>query len=62
MLYAGVEPAALFRSDDGGINPCGVYVGTTAGQIFYSRDEGDSWKVLVEHLPPINSLEVAITA
>ena len=22
---------------------CGIYVGTTTGQIFYSRDDGDTW-------------------
>ena len=41
------------------LDPCGIYVGTTAGQIFYSRDDGDSWRLLVENLPPINSIKVA---
>ncbi len=41
------------------LDPCGIYVGTTAGQVFYSRDDGDSWELLVENLPPINSVEVA---
>ena len=41
------------------LDPCGIYVGTTAGQIFYSRDDGDSWRLLIEYLPPINSIEVA---
>ena len=39
------------------LDPCGIYIGTTAGQIFYSRDDGDSWELLVEQLPPINSVE-----
>ena len=39
------------------VDPCGVYVGTTSGQVFYSRDEGESWELLIEHLPPINSVE-----
>lgn len=43
-----------------GLDPCGVYVGTSTGQVFYSRDEGDSWELLVEYLPPINSLEAGI--
>ena len=42
------------------LDPCGIYVGTTAGQVFYSRDDGDSWQLLVENLPPINSVEVAV--
>ena len=39
-----------------GLDPCGIYIGTTSGQIFYSRDDGDHWELLVEYLPPINSL------
>ena len=41
------------------LDPCGIYVGTTAGQLYYSRDDGDTWQLLVENLPPINSVEVA---
>ncbi|MCI0841939.1 MAG: exo-alpha-sialidase [Chloroflexi bacterium] len=39
---------------------CGIYVGTTTGQIFYSRDDGDSWEMMVDNLPPINSVECAV--
>ena len=42
------------------LDPVGVYVGTVNGQIFYSRDEGDHWELMVENLPPINSIEVAV--
>ena len=42
------------------LDPCGVYIGTTTGQIFYSRDNGDSWKLMIDYLPPINSIETAI--
>ena len=41
-------------------DPAGVYVGTTSGEIFYSRNSGDSWELLRGHLPPILSLEAAI--
>ena len=34
----------------------GIYVGTRNGQIFYSKDEGDSWEVLVNWFPPIYSV------
>ncbi|MDE2842942.1 MAG: exo-alpha-sialidase [Chloroflexota bacterium] len=44
------------------LDPLGIYVGTVNGQIFYSRDEGDNWELLVENLPPINSVEVAAVA
>ena len=42
------------------LDPVGVYAGTTNGQIFYSRDEGDHWELMVDNLPPINSIEVAV--
>jgi hypothetical protein len=37
-------------------DPCGIYLGTSTGQILYSRDDGDSWEVLANWLPPIYSL------
>ncbi len=43
------------------LDPVGVYVGTVNGQIFYSRDEGDHWELLIDNLPPINSVEAATT-
>ncbi|MDA0769973.1 MAG: hypothetical protein BZY79_05585 [SAR202 cluster bacterium Casp-Chloro-G4] len=41
---------------------CGVYVGTTTGQVFYSRDDGDNWELLVDYLPPINSVECGVVS
>ena len=35
----------------------GVFVGTTTGQLYGSRDGGGSWTTLAEHLPPILSIE-----
>jgi len=35
---------------------CGIYVGTSTGQIFFSRDEGENWETLADYLPPIFSL------
>ena len=40
--------------------PSGVYVGTSTGELFYSRDEGDNWQVLAGHLPPIYSVGTAL--
>jgi photosystem II stability/assembly factor-like uncharacterized protein len=37
----------------------GVYVGTTSGQVFYTRDAGDHWDVLAENLPAVSSVSVA---
>ena len=40
-------------------DPAGVYFGATGGQVFYTRDAGDSWQALAEHLPPVYSVSVA---
>ena len=41
-------------------DPAGVYFGTSTGTLFYSRDAGDSWRVLAEHLPPIYGVSAAL--
>ena len=33
--------------------PAGVYFGTRSGEVFASRDEGDSWSTVVAHLPDV---------
>jgi photosystem II stability/assembly factor-like uncharacterized protein len=38
----------------------GLYFGTNTGEIFFSRDAGDSWDLLAAHLPPVLSLETAV--
>jgi len=38
----------------------GVYIGTSSGQIFHTRDGGDSWGVLADFLPPVYSIETAV--
>ena len=38
----------------------GVYIGTTSGEIFYSRNSGDSWELLQAHFPTILSLHAAV--
>ncbi|GDY28445.1 WD40/YVTN/BNR-like repeat-containing protein [Gandjariella thermophila] len=40
------------------LDECGVYFGTTGGQVYASADAGDSWAPIVEHLPPVLSVEV----
>jgi hypothetical protein len=37
---------------------CGVYVGTTGGQVYASSDSGDSWAPIVRDLPAVLSVEV----
>jgi hypothetical protein len=39
------------------IDPCGVYFGTTGGQVYGSADGGDHWMPIVEHLPAVLSVE-----
>jgi photosystem II stability/assembly factor-like uncharacterized protein len=41
-------------------DPVGVYFGTNTGQLFGSRDEGESWTLIADYLPPITSVEVAV--
>jgi photosystem II stability/assembly factor-like uncharacterized protein len=43
-----------------GLDPVGVYIGTSAGQLFASRDEGDTWSAVAEHLPPIWSVDAVV--
>ncbi len=38
----------------------GIYAGTNTGQLFYSRDSGDSWELMADFLPPIHSVEAAV--
>ena len=39
-------------------NGTGVYFGTTGGQVYASRDSGDSWKAIVHDLPAVLSVQV----
>jgi photosystem II stability/assembly factor-like uncharacterized protein len=40
------------------LDACGVYFGTTGGQVYASADAGDSWTAIVRDLPPVVSVEV----
>jgi photosystem II stability/assembly factor-like uncharacterized protein len=40
------------------LDPCGVYFGTTGGQVYASPDSGDSWMPIVHDLPAVVSVEV----
>lgn len=41
-------------------DPAGVYVGTTTGQLFASRDEGESWNLIADYLPQVQSVEAGV--
>ena len=38
-------------------DPCGVYFGTTGGQVYASNDSGDNWTAIVRDLPAVLSVE-----
>jgi photosystem II stability/assembly factor-like uncharacterized protein len=40
------------------LDKCGVYFGTTGGQVYGSADSGDNWKPIVRDLPAVLSVEV----
>jgi photosystem II stability/assembly factor-like uncharacterized protein len=42
------------------LDSCGIYVGTTGGQIYASANSGDTWAPIVRDLPPVLSVEVQV--
>ena len=40
------------------LDSCGVYFGTTGGQVYASADAGDTWSPIVRDLPAVLSVEV----
>ena len=39
------------------LDECGVYFGTTGGQVYASADAGESWQAIVHDLPAVLSVE-----
>lgn len=48
-----------FTSD--GEDPAGLYFGTRTGEVYASSDDGDSWRLLADHLPPVLTVRAART-
>jgi photosystem II stability/assembly factor-like uncharacterized protein len=42
------------------LDACGVYFGTTGGQVYASADSGDNWTPIVRDLPSVLSVEVQV--
>jgi hypothetical protein len=42
------------------LDSCGIYFGTTGGQVYASVDSGDSWTPIVQNLPPVLSVEAQV--
>ncbi|CAN5455681.1 hypothetical protein BH18VER2_BH18VER2_11490 [soil metagenome] len=40
------------------LDECGIYFGTTGGQVYASADAGDTWNAIVRDLPAVCSIEV----
>jgi photosystem II stability/assembly factor-like uncharacterized protein len=40
------------------LDECGIYFGTTGGQVYASANGGDDWAPIVRDLPPVLSVEV----
>ncbi|RJP35690.1 MAG: exo-alpha-sialidase [Phycisphaerales bacterium] len=41
-------------------DPCGIYFGTTGGQVYASADSGDHWAPIVRDLPAVLSVEAQV--
>jgi len=44
------------------LDSCGIYFGTTGGQVYASADAGDTWSAIVQNLPAVLSVEVQTIA
>jgi len=53
--YVGVLRDAM-TSDP--LTPAGVYLGTTAGEVFHTADDGDTWRKLPAQFPRITTLKL----
>ena len=40
------------------LDSCGIYFGTTGGQVYVSPNAGDNWDLVVRDLPAVLSVEV----
>ncbi len=44
------------------LDPCGIYFGTTGGQVYVSPDSGETWNAIAHDLPAVLSVEVQTLA
>ena len=56
-VFVGVYREAMAMDS---LNPAGIYFGTNTGKLFGSSDEGDTWELLTDNLPPIYSVSTAV--
>jgi hypothetical protein len=55
--YVGVYREGMATDS---LDPAGIYFGTNTGKLFGSDDQGDSWRVIADNLPPIYSISAAV--
>jgi len=55
-FYPAVLRDALCADD---ADPAGIYFGTRSGEVYASRDEGDSWTQVTAHLPDVLCVRAA---
>ena len=55
--YTGVLREAMAVDS---LDPVGVYFGTSTGQLYGSRDEGQTWRLIADNLPSIWSVDAAV--
>ncbi|MEB3367309.1 WD40/YVTN/BNR-like repeat-containing protein [Saccharopolyspora mangrovi] len=53
--YVNVLRDAMAVDD---LDDCGIYFGTTGGDVYVSPDSGDTWRPIVNNLPSVLSVEV----
>ena len=56
-FFTGVMRDAMCVDDD---DAPGVYFGSRDGTVFGSDDEGDTWRLVVEHLPDVLCVRAAV--
>lgn len=54
--YASILRDAMVADSS---EPAGVYFGTRLGEVFASRNDGESWSLIASHLPDVLSVRVA---
>jgi hypothetical protein len=55
-FYGGVYREGMAAD---ALDPAGIYFGTNNGKVFNSDDEGESWRMLADNLPPVFSVSAA---
>jgi photosystem II stability/assembly factor-like uncharacterized protein len=55
--WAAVMRDAMSTDD---ADPAGVYFGSRSGEVYASRDEGESWQLVVDHLPDVLCVRAAV--